>query len=354
VNCLPPLRLSLHGSVMWVALGCGLTACDLGGPSAPSHGPGGPEAGAHEGPPRVSHEVALAATELFLFLENGNTKHLDSATELLARPAGADAQRTAMRRELLSDLVAYFGLPEAERAKFGSDALYRSVLHYLVSQDQESLEHFLVEKYIDPDGDNPGYSPGTFAKVMLYCSVPSRVAFDRPDRVVEFSGASAGDRVADIGAGPGFYSLRFAQAVGETGEVYAIDIDSEIIGFLRWLVKEEGIGNLVPHMSSVKDVALPEASVDLAFMARLIGDVESYQKGSRSAFYTSVSEVVRPGGALVVCDNERDSVAPIEAAFIARLFGDYGFELQDEHRFESDPGQYCLRLRRIGAEPEPR
>lgn len=53
-----------------------------------------------------------------------------------------------------------------------------------------------------------------------------------------------GDRVLDIGAGPGFVSLQVAQRVGEHGLVYAVDTSAEALAFLERRQHEQGISQI--------------------------------------------------------------------------------------------------------------
>jgi len=54
-------------------------------------------------------------------------------------------------------------------------------------------------------------------------------------------GLKPGDRVLDIGAGPGFVSLQAAARVGEHGLVYAVDTSGEALAFLERLQGEQGV-----------------------------------------------------------------------------------------------------------------
>jgi ubiquinone/menaquinone biosynthesis C-methylase UbiE len=51
-----------------------------------------------------------------------------------------------------------------------------------------------------------------------------------------------GDRVLEIGAGPGFVSFALADRVGPTGVVYALDRSAEALAHLERRQKERGIG----------------------------------------------------------------------------------------------------------------
>ena len=61
----------------------------------------------------------------------------------------------------------------------------------------------------------------------------SRAVYAQRHAIVEALELSEGDRVADIGAGTGFFSFLFAEAVGETGRVYAVEISPRFLDLLR-------------------------------------------------------------------------------------------------------------------------
>ena len=64
-------------------------------------------------------------------------------------------------------------------------------------------------------------------KRWAYGEGPSRDAWQFPDRVIQSLDIEPGDRVADLGAGDGYFTFRLAEAVGPSGIVYAVDIDRE-------------------------------------------------------------------------------------------------------------------------------
>jgi cyclopropane fatty-acyl-phospholipid synthase-like methyltransferase len=91
---------------------------------------------------------------------------------------------------------------------------------------------------------------------------PERVESEKPEELLDLLGIKKGDVVADIGAGPGFFSLRAAQHVGPGGKVFAVDVQQEMIDGLRRMTRRSGLENIVPILGSFVDPKLPENSVD--------------------------------------------------------------------------------------------
>jgi SAM-dependent methyltransferase len=120
--------------------------------------------------------------------------------------------------------------------------------------------------------DAKGFFRGRqFAPVMSFHGAdwllrPDREATEQPDRVVEALAIGAGQTVADIGCGNGYFSLRVARKVGETGKVLASDIQKEMFELLEKRAKEAGAANIVPLLATETDPKLPPGEVDLALM----------------------------------------------------------------------------------------
>ncbi len=100
---------------------------------------------------------------------------------------------------------------------------------------------------------------------------PLRRLFSSPRKVVS-KYASKGNVVADIGCGPGYFTLAFAEVVGPTGRVYAVDSDSKSIEILSSKAAKRGYaGGIEAHVSSAADLSfIPDSSVDFVFAKGLI------------------------------------------------------------------------------------
>src|SRR5271156_203518 len=64
------------------------------------------------------------------------------------------------------------------------------------------------------------------------------------NRVMDILGIAPGKTVADIGAGSGWFTVRAARRVTETGSVYAVDINPEATSYIDKRAQREGLHNL--------------------------------------------------------------------------------------------------------------
>src|SRR5262249_50453392 len=122
-----------------------------------------------------------------------------------------------------------------------------------------------------PDGIGKVYMGREIAKVMSYYGAswlerPERKEEERPDLVLAALDLKPGMKVADIGAGSGYYSSRMAERVGADGVVYAVDVQPEMVEILRLQMKQLHVTNVTPILGTETDPKLPAGAPHPALM----------------------------------------------------------------------------------------
>lgn len=114
--------------------------------------------------------------------------------------------------------------------------------------------------------------------------------------------------IADIGAGSGYYSFRISPKVPQ-GKVMAIDIQPEMLEFLKKRAAELKVTNVIPHLGSIDDLKLPPASLDAALL------VDAYHEFSHPAeMLASLVKALKPGGRIFLLEfRGEDPDVPIKA-----------------------------------------
>lgn len=108
--------------------------------------------------------------------------------------------------------------------------------------------------------------------------------------ILSFSGISYRDRVADIGCGPGYFTIPLAKALVE-GKLYALDIDNEMLDACRERVAQARMGNVEILKCEEFDSSLEAGSLDGIFLAFVI-----QQSPDKPRFLKAVRQLLRPRG----------------------------------------------------------
>ena len=125
---------------------------------------------------------------------------------------------------------------------------------------------------------------------------PARDAWQKPKQVIEMLGIEPGARLADLGAGGGYFTWYLAAAVGPQGKVYAVEIDDTALGIIEQERKSRGVTNVVPIRAEPGDAKLPEP-VDLVFSCDTYHHMED-----RVAYFQSLARYLKPDGKVAILD----------------------------------------------------
>ena len=170
---------------------------------------------------------------------------------------------------------------------------------------------------------------------------PARDAYQKPHEVLTALDVEAGEIIADIGSGSGYFTLRLARHVGPEGHVYGVDVSPDMIRHLNARVRDAGLLNVSTILAPADDPLVPQP-VDRFLFVNVWHHVED-----QAPYLERLKTSLKPGGQVVMIDfHKRDlPVGPPAAMKIARddllaQMQRHGFRLAREHAFL--PYQYFL------------
>ena len=157
----------------------------------------------------------------------------------------------------------------------------------------------------------------------------------------------AGDIVADIGAGSGFFTIPFASRVGEKGLVFAEEIQIEMINYISRKVEEQELKNIRVIFGKPEDPSLLDNFFNLVFLANTYHELEK-----PFLMLENIKKDMRHSGRLAIIDwdpaKQSPFGPPIEAkvpeSTIIKEVERSGFELIEKHNFM--PYHYFLVFKR--------
>jgi ubiquinone/menaquinone biosynthesis C-methylase UbiE len=185
-----------------------------------------------------------------------------------------------------------------------------------------------------------------FGDVEHWVSVfddPSRAEWQKPSQVVQALALAPGMRVADLGAGTGYFSRYLSNAVGPTGTIFAVDTEPKLVEHLRQRAELEKTANLVPVLASPDNPRLPVGMVDLVLL------VDTYHHlDQRLDYLRRLATVLSPRGRIAIVDwkkqeapvGPRDLEHKLARDQVVGEMKDAGYRLGKEYEFL--PYQYFL------------
>lgn len=130
-------------------------------------------------------------------------------------------------------------------------------------------------------------------------SDPERDLWQHSAAVIQSLKLEEGARVADLGAGGGYFTFPLAQAVGRRGLVFAVDIDETSLTFIKEqsAQRPDRPANIALVLASPDNPHLPQKSVDLIFTCNTY-----HHLPERAAYFRALLPVLRPSGRVAVID----------------------------------------------------
>ena len=122
-------------------------------------------------------------------------------------------------------------------------------------------------------------------KMMSFVHETLYGMFRDPYKALNAAGLETGQRVLEVGCGPGFFTVPTAEIVGEEGSVTALDVNPLAVEHVQQKIKDAGLTNANAMVANAAQTDLPDQSFDLVFLfglARPIGDMEEIWIGKRS------------------------------------------------------------------------
>jgi GPH family glycoside/pentoside/hexuronide:cation symporter len=152
-----------------------------------------------------------------------------------------------------------------------------------------------------------GTGCGTLSKVDVGRLLTSgRDGWQHPERVIESLEIAPGDRVAEIGAGDGYWLPWLSRAVGPSGHVFAVEVDEAKLATLRELADREGLDNVVVVHGAYADPRLPDGAIDLVLTCLTYHHIDA-----RPAYFRDLRRDLSERGRVAHLDDRDDVSAPI-------------------------------------------
>ena len=159
------------------------------------------------------------------------------------------------------------------------------------------------------------------------------------NRVMDILGIRPGKNVADIGAGSGWFTVRAARRVTETGTVYAVDINPEAIRYIGRRIQREELRNVRTILSKSDDPLLPADSIDVVLLLKTYHEVEN-----PVSLLRNLRTTLKPGAKIGIIDrNGSGENHGVNRDVVIKEAAEAGYRLLEQDDFvKADGMDYFL------------
>ena len=202
-----------------------------------------------------------------------------------------------------------------------------------------------VAQQVAPPGPHDATARHPFTDLEKWVAIfddPKRDEWQKPAEVAAALGLRAGDIVADLGAGTGYFSRHLSKAVSPGGIVLAVDTEPKMVAHIGARARRERTANVVPVLAAADDPFLPAGRVDRVLI------VDTYHHiDDRLEYFERIKRSLAPGGRVAIVDFHKKPlpVGPplqhkLAREFVVDEMRQAGWTLAEEKTFL--PYQYFL------------
>lgn len=171
---------------------------------------------------------------------------------------------------------------------------------------------------------------------------PERDKWQKPDEVMKNLKLKPGDVIADIGAGTGYFTRRFAAAVGPGGKALGLDLESSMVDHMKEDARRLNLKNYEARAVKADDPMIAPRSVDVIFLCNTYHHMEN-----RVSYFKRLRTGLKPNGRVVIVDfyDKQIPVGPmhrVSKETIVKELKQAGYNLKRSLHFL--PYQYFLEF----------
>ncbi|HEY5175385.1 MAG TPA: methyltransferase domain-containing protein [Terriglobales bacterium] len=147
------------------------------------------------------------------------------------------------------------------------------------------------------------------------------------NRVMDILSIGPGKTVADIGAGSGWFTVRAAKRVTESGVVYAVDINPEAVRHIADRAKQEHLRNVKTVLSKADNPELPANTIDSVLLLKTYHEV-----ANPIVLLRNLRTSLRPNARVGIIDRDGNGEDHgVQKEVVLREAEQAGYRLLEEH-----------------------
>jgi len=187
----------------------------------------------------------------------------------------------------------------------------------------------------------------TFKKAKMFNNKASRKK-SKANKVIDIIKIMKGNKIADIGSGGGYFTIRFAKLVGDEGHIYAIDTNSEFLKYIKLQADKNDLKNITTIQVDDDKPKLPKEKLDYIFLRNVYHHIPN-----RLKYLQILGEGLGKDGKIIIIEHNGSGYLNFN-----KLFGHYikpeiiknemkkvGYIIDEEHYFITQQSFTIFKIR---------
>ena len=187
----------------------------------------------------------------------------------------------------------------------------------------------------------------TFKKAKMFNNKASRKK-SKANKVIDIIKIMKGNKIADIGSGGGYFTIRFAKLVGDEGHIYAIDTNSEFLKYIKLQADKNDLKNITTIQADDDKPKLPKEKLDYIFLKNVYHHIPN-----RLKYLQILGEGLGKDGKIIIIEHNGSGYLNFN-----KLFGHYikpeiiknemkkvGYIIDEEHYFITQQSFTIFKIR---------
>jgi len=166
--------------------------------------------------------------------------------------------------------------------------------------------------------------------------------WQQPQRVLDSLGVEAGMIIGEVGAGDGYFTYHLANRVGDSGRVYANDIDDGELEKIRNKIKKDNIKNIITVLGESTETNFPDSTMEMVFMVYVFHHLDEPE-----SFFHNLTRVLKPGAPVIILERDPDKHGGRSGHFYPRekvisIIKESGYRLEKMFTFLARDNIYVI------------
>lgn len=296
-----------------------------------------------------------AARKILEYFDTGKKESLEAAIEIyeiIIPNENFGGEYTALQW-----ICKLLMVPEKRKKSVLSQPFVAGWFDILAKDNFKNLKEYINRKYHFVEtrkDDKEALEKLRFLEDFILFNNPDRQRWDKTYENFKILGVKEGDNIIDFGTGPGYFTFKFADIVGEKGHVYGIETNEQHIRYIEEYIKNNKINNVGIFEYQPDGLGIKSESpvkVDLIYMCSLYHILyATLTDCERDLFIKNIKRYLKEDGRLIIVDNDlvEGGELPYHGPYISRdliisQLWHYGLKLVKQYQFTTQ--RYVLEFK---------